>query len=438
MKINDSRAGKGVHGDGDWLRIARHVQDRILRDYLDVFSAARIDPHRRGQLKAIISQILLTDGLVSDRNEREWLSNSIGGEIVGLGPIDPPIHDPEVTEIMVNGPSQVFVEKRGRLQLTELRFRDDAHLLDVVRRIIAPMGRRIDQSSPMVDARLRDGSRVNAIIPPVAVDGPVVTIRKFTPTAHDLDDLVSLGSLTPEVAEFLCDCVRARLNMIVCGSTGSGKTTVLNVISEFIEAQRVITIEDAAELSLKNPHVVRLECRPGNLEGKGEVSVRQLVRNALRMRPDRIIIGECRGAEAFDMLQAMNTGHEGSMATIHSNGSEDALRRLEAMVIMADHNLPLRAIRDQIISAIDCVVHLVRQHDGSRIVHRVSLLDRTCLNVTVGLPPFTLVDLFSFCPFGSGLSGPANPVPGWCTDKFERAGLNVRRWEPVVLSRAIG
>lgn len=307
------------------------------------------------------------------RPERSRLLAEILNEVLGFGPISPLIDDPTVSEIMVNGPDRVYVERSGRIELSNTTFRDNDHVMHIIEKIVTPLGRRIDESSPMVDARLPDGSRVNAIIPPLALNGPTITIRKFSKTPLRVDDLIRLGTLTPEIARFLDACIKARLNVIVSGGTGSGKTTTLNVLSSFIpESDRIVTIEDAAELQLNQDHLVRLETRPPNVEGRGTITIRDLVRNSLRMRPDRIIVGEVRSGEALDMLQAMNTGHDGSLTTGHANSPRDMLARLETMVLMAGMDLPVRAIREQISSAIDLIVQQERIRDGSRRVTHVT------------------------------------------------------------------
>ncbi len=297
----------------------------------------------------------------------------ITDEILGLGPLEPLLRDETLTEVMVNGPQQVYIERDGKIELTNVTFQNDEHVMKIIQRIIAPIGRRVDESSPMVDARLADGSRVNAIIPPLSLVGPVITIRKFSATPYTVDDLVRFGTATPEMFEFLEACVKARLNIFVAGGTGSGKTTMLNILSSFIPGdERIVTIEDAAELQLRQEHVVTLEARPSNIEGKGAIPIRELVRNSLRMRPDRIIVGECRSAEALDMLQAMNTGHDGSMSTGHANTPRDMLSRLETMVLMAGMDLPLRAIREQVSSAVDLIVHQNRLKDGTRKIVNIT------------------------------------------------------------------
>ena len=331
------------------------------------------------------------------RADRLQLLQEIADDVLGYGPIDPFLSDPDVTEVMVNGPHQVWVEKEGRLTLTDVRFVDSTHLERIIEKIVGQVGRRIDESTPMVDARLPDGSRVNAVIHPLAIGGPFLTIRKFAVDPFTADDLVGLGTFTEKVSGFLRRCVHGRLNIIISGSTGSGKTTLLNVVSSFIpDSDRIVTIEDAAELRLNQLHVLGLESRPPNLEGKGQVTIRDLVRNSLRMRPDRIVVGEARGGEALDMLQAMNTGHDGSLTTIHSNAPRDTLARIETMVLMAGMDLPIRAIREQVASAVDLIVHLHRLRDGSRRV--------TAITEVVGMEGdvITTQDLFNF-DFGMGI-----------------------------------
>ena len=316
-----------------------------------------------------LSRIIESDSSAMTGVERRRLIGEVLADVVGLGPIQPLLADPSITEVMVNGPKSVYVEHAGKIYRSEATFKDEEHLRLIIDRIVSRIGRRIDEASPLVDARLEDGSRVNAIIPPLAVSGSTLTIRKFSHDALSVQDLIRLTTMSPEMAELLEACVRARLNIIISGGTGTGKTTLLNVVSSFIpDGERIISIEDAVELQLQQEHVVRLESRPPNIEGKGEVSIRDLVRNALRMRPDRIIVGEVRGAEALDMLQAMNTGHDGSLSTIHANSPRDALSRLETLVLMAGMDLPLRAIREQVASSVDVVVQLARLRDGTRRV----------------------------------------------------------------------
>jgi len=325
------------------------------------------------------------------RDERERLSREIADDILGHGPLERLLADDSVTEIMVNGPFDVWVERQGRLFETTVRFNDDSHLRRIINKMVAQVGRRIDESSPMVDARLPDGSRVNAVIPPLSLSGPLVTIRKFSKKRLDLNDMIRLGTLNTETVEFLQRCIHAELNVLISGGTGSGKTTLLNALSTAIpDADRIVTIEDAAELRLNQHHVLRLEARPKNIEGEGAIPIRDLVRNSLRMRPDRIIVGEVRGAEALDMLQAMNTGHDGSLSTVHANTPRDSLARVETMVLMAGYDLPVRAIRQQVASALDLIIHLERLEDGSRRVTTITEVQRMESDV------ITLQDLFTF------------------------------------------
>ena len=327
----------------------------------------------QGMVQQELNSIIEGGKLPLTARERQRLIREVHDDVLGLGPLQPLIDDNAVTEVMVNGPYKVYVERSGKLTLSQVRFKDEPHLRRVIERIVTKVGRRIDESSPLVDARLEDGSRVNAIIPPLAVSGSTLTIRKFSKDAMTVAELIERHSLTPEIAELLHACVVARLNIIVSGGTGTGKTTLLNVLSSFIpNDERIVSIEDAVELQLQQDHVVRLESRPPNVEGRGEVTIRDLVRNSLRMRPDRIIVGECRGGEALDMLQAMNTGHDGSLSTVHANTSRDALARLETLVLMAGMDLPLKAIREQVSSAIDVIIQLTRLRDGSRRVTSVT------------------------------------------------------------------
>jgi pilus assembly protein CpaF len=348
------------------------VQNRLINELdpkLDLSNQVEV----RRQIEELFGRIADEEGLALTRAERVRMLEQITDEILGLGPLEPLLRDETLTEVMVNGPQQVYIEREGKLELTNVTFQNDEHVMKIIQRIIAPIGRRVDESSPMVDARLADGSRVNAIIPPLSLVGPVITIRKFSATPYTVDDLVRFGTATPDMFEFLEACVKARLNVFVSGGTGSGKTTMLNILSSFIpDDERIVTIEDAAELQLRQEHVVTLEARPPNIEGKGQIPIRELVRNSLRMRPDRIVVGECRSAEALDMLQAMNTGHDGSMSTGHANTPRDMLSRLETMVLMAGMDLPLRAIREQISSAVDLIVHQNRLKDGTRKIVNIT------------------------------------------------------------------
>ena len=358
-----------VHEDFGLIRDA--VQKELLENSNTDVS---VNPERlKVMIEEVFNQVLEDEHLLYNHETRNQLLKLVVADIVGYGPIEPLLDNPDITEIMVNGPNQVYVEKFGLLKPTSVRFENEAHLMRVIDRIVSPIGRRVDESSPMVDARLPNGFRVNATIPPLSLDGATLTIRKFATRPFQVQDLISNNTLSISGANFLKACVEARINLVVSGGTGTGKTTFLNVLSSFIpEDERVITIEDTAELQLGKPHVVRLEKRPPNIEGKGEISIRQLVINALRMRPDRIVVGECRGGEAVDMLQAMNTGHDGSMTTIHANSTRDALSRIETMVMMAGMDLPLRAIREQVASSMELIVQLERMKDGTRKIVKIS------------------------------------------------------------------
>ena len=339
-------------------------------------------------LRAVTEQLAL-DRTPLTRDERRQIVREISDDILGYGPLEPFLRDDSVTEVMVNGPDRIYVERSGKLEETKSTFLDDAHLLRIIDKIVSQVGRRVDESSPMVDARLPDGSRVNAIIPPLSLRGPVLTIRKFSRDPYTMDDLINFGSVTAKAAHFLAACVQGKLNVLISGGTGTGKTTTLNALSAFVpNDERIVTIEDAAELQLQQEHVLPLESRPANIEGQGEVRIRELVRNALRMRPDRIIVGEVRGAETLDMLQAMNTGHEGSLTTIHANSPRDALARMETLVLTAGVELPLRAIREQVASAFDLLVQISRLVDGSRRISHVTEVLRMESDV------ITLQDIF--------------------------------------------
>ncbi|MEL7591789.1 MAG: CpaF family protein [Anaerolineaceae bacterium] len=357
----------------DFLLVRDAVQKDLISENNSINGGA-IDPEKiRAMIEQSFYQVLEEEKLLYNRDTRDQLLEWVVADIVGYGPIEPLLKDPDITEIMVNGYDEVFVEKFGMIEPTNVRFDNDMHLRRVIDRIVSPIGRRVDETSPMVDARLPNGYRVNATIPPLALDGAILTIRKFAARPFTAQDLIANTTMTVPLANFLKACVQARINLVVSGGTGSGKTTFLNMLSTFIpERERIITIEDTAELQLRQRHVVRLEKRPPNIEGKGEITIRQLVINALRMRPDRIVVGECRGGEALDMLQAMNTGHDGSMTTVHANSPRDALRRVETMVLMAGMEIPLKAIREQVASSIELVIHMERMKDGTRRVTQVS------------------------------------------------------------------
>ncbi|MBK5266126.1 MAG: CpaF family protein [Acidimicrobiia bacterium] len=337
-------------------------------------------------------------GLPLTSADRSQLINEIASDVLGYGPIDAILNDPDVTEVMVNGPNSIYVEKLGKLSQTDIRFVDATHLRRIIDKIVGQVGRRVDEATPMVDARLPDGSRVNAVIHPLAIGGPFLTIRKFSVDPLTEDDLIRFGSFDKRVADFMAGCVNGRLNIIISGGTGSGKTTMLNVVSSYIPSnERIATVEDAAELQLRQDHVLSLESRPPNLEGKGQITIRDLVRNTLRMRPDRIVVGEVRGGEALDMLQAMNTGHDGSLTTVHSNSPRDTLSRIETMVLMAGFDLPIRAIREQVSSAVDLIIHVARLRDGTRRVTHITEVEGMEGDI------ITLQDLFLF-DFGMGMS----------------------------------
>jgi pilus assembly protein CpaF len=379
----------------------------------------------RSRVESEIHDHLQQEGALS-RDDRDRLAAEIADDIFGYGPLERLLADPSISEIMVNGPHEIWIERQGRLSPTTLRFTDASHLRRIITKMVGQVGRRIDESSPLVDARLPDGSRVNAIIPPLSLSGPILTIRKFRQDRFDIEELVQLGTLSPEGADFLRRCIEAQLNVLVSGGTGSGKTTLLNALSAAVpESDRIVTIEDAAELRLDQRHVLRLEARPKNIEGEGEITIRDLVRNALRMRPDRIIVGEVRGAEALDMLQAMNTGHEGSLSTVHANSPRDALNRLETMVLMAGYELPLRAIRQHVSSALDLIVHLDRLDDGSRRVVEISEVQGMEGDM------ITLLKLFEFkvdrIEADRRIVGRLEPLglrPGFL-GKFERHGIEL-------------
>lgn len=378
----------------DVYHIRDRVQGKLLAETDGDVNLSHL-PQMRQMIETLFNQVLAEENLLYIRSVRSKMLEWVQSDILGYGPIEPLLNDGSITEVMVNGPKNVYVERRGLIEKTTVNFEDDAHLMRIIDRIVSPLGRRVDESSPMVDARLPNGYRVNATIPPLSLEGPVLTIRKFAQTPFTAQDLIANGTVSPNLVAFLKASVEARVNIVISGGTGTGKTTFLNVVSAFIPAtERIITIEDTAELQMKQDHVIRVEYRPPNIEGKGEVSIRRLVINALRMRPDRIIVGESRGGEALDMLQAMNTGHDGSMTTIHSNGPRDTLRRIETMVLMAGTELTLRAIREQVSSAVDLVVHMDRMRDGTRRVTKVTEVQ--------GMEGETIVmqDLFEFVQTG--------------------------------------
>jgi pilus assembly protein CpaF len=377
----------------EYYELKTRIHDRLI-DLMDLSLIDSIDRHElKSEITSLVKRILAEEenGVPLNLVERERLFREIQDEVLGLGPLEPFLQDITVSDILVNTYRQIYVERFGILEPTEARFKDDNHLRKIIDKIVSTVGRRVDESSPMVDARLPDGSRVNAIIPPLAIDGPMLSIRRFAKDRLEMEDLMSLETLTTEIGEILKGIVKARLNVLISGGTGSGKTTLLNVLSRFIpEHERIVTIEDAAELQLKQEHVVRLETRPPNIEGRGEVTQRDLVRNSLRMRPDRIIVGEVRGKEALDMLQAMNTGHDGSLTTIHANSSRDALMRLETMVAMTGLEIPGDFLRRYVSSAIDVVIHLARLSDGSRKI--ISFQEITGMEGNI----ITLQEIFSF------------------------------------------
>jgi pilus assembly protein CpaF len=429
MDLQERLAGAGATSDGGpdvFAEVKNRVHLAVIGELGPRLFNADMNPvaMRERVLGDIRLQLDREEELA--RADRERLTGEIADDILGHGPLERLLADETVTEIMVNGPHDIWVERRGQLHETTARFTDDSHLRRIINKMVAQVGRRIDESSPMVDARLPDGSRVNAIIPPLSLTGPLVTIRKFSKRRLDPMDLVRLGTMSSETVEFVQRCVVAELNVLVSGGTGSGKTTLLNALSTAIpDRDRIVTIEDAAELRLNQRHVLRLEARPKNIEGQGEIAIRELVRNALRMRPDRIIVGEVRGSEALDMLQAMNTGHDGSLSTVHANSPRDALARVETMVLMAGYELPIRAIRQQVASALDLIMHLERMQDGSRRVTSIVEVGRMESEV------ITLSELFKFCvdevlPDGTVVGGlRSTGLRPTFLDKFERRGITL-------------
>jgi len=409
----------------EFRQVREEVQQFLVNEVKsvdDVGGAAKL----RQLVEPVFHRAVENANLIVSRVERSRLMDMILADILGFGPIQPLLDRDDITEIMINGPKQIYIEHKGKLELTDIKFIDDNHVMQIIERIVAPIGRRIDEASPMVDARLPDGSRVNAVIPPLSLVGPCITIRKFRKDPYKIEDLVRFKSLTANVAEFIQACVHARLNIIVSGGTGSGKTTMLNVVSNFIpEDERIATVEDAAELQLQQPHVVRLEKRPPNMEGKGGIGIRELVINCLRMRPDRIVVGEVRSGEALDMLQAMNTGHDGSLTTVHSNSARDTLNRIETMVLMSGMELPLRAIRQQMASAVDLIIHLERMRDGTRRVVQIAEV--------LGMEGETILmqDIFMFHHAGMDDDGKllgelrATGLRPRCNDRLEEAGITL-------------
>jgi pilus assembly protein CpaF len=409
---------------GSYFDLKTRVQNKLLSELDPSMDITRTDEVRR-TIQELFEQILAEENIVLSRPERARLFEQIAAEILGLGPLQPLLEDDTITEIMVNGPKNVYIERKGRLHRVPVTFESNDHVMRVIDRIVAPLGRRIDESSPYVDARLQDGSRVNAVIPPISLVGPTLTIRKFSKNPITVEQLIQFGSVTAEAVQFLKACVEARLNILISGGTGSGKTTLLNVMSSFIpDDERIITIENAAELQLRQEHVVTLESRPPNIEGRGEITIRDLVINSLRMRPERIIVGECRGGETLDMLQAMNTGHDGSMTTAHANSPRDALARVETMCLMAGMDLPVRAIREQVSSAIDVICQQERMRDGTRKVTAVTEVSGMEGDI------ITMTDIFVFEQTGVengkivGRLRPTGLRPKFM-DKIEAAGINL-------------
>ncbi len=420
-----ARQQKLENGDR-FTHLKREIHKHLIAG-MDLSSVGTMDDYElRRELRRGIEELCDVRADLMSQSDRDRLVNEVIDETLGLGPIEPLLRDPTVTDILINGPQTVYVERRGRLERTNVAFHDCQHLVEIVQRVASRMGRRLDESSPMVDARLDDGSRVNAVIAPLALDGALVSIRRFSAKPMLAGDLIARDSVANEMIDFLAACVKARLNIVISGSTGSGKTTFLNMLSGYIpEDQRIATIEDAAELQLQQPHIARMETRPANLEGRGVVSARDLLRNSLRMRPDRIIVGECRGEEAFDMLQAMTTGHDGSLTTIHANDTRDAINRLEMLVGMAGYDLPIWVIHRQIASAIDLVVHCARLSGGQRKVMQISEL--TGMEGDV----FNMHDIFSFEQTGVDGSGRAVGrfracgVRPHCCERIKSAGIDL-------------
>jgi pilus assembly protein CpaF len=409
---------------GSYFDLKTRVQNKLLAEIDPSMDATKTDEVRR-TIQDLFDQILAEENIVLSRPERARLFEQIAAEILGLGPLQTLLEDDTITEIMVNGPKNIYIERKGKLHRVPITFESNDHVMRIIDRIVAPLGRRIDESSPYVDARLQDGSRVNAVIPPISLVGPVLTIRKFSKNPISIEQMIQFGTITNEAVQFLKACVEARLNIVISGGTGSGKTTLLNVLSGFIpDDERILTIENAAELQLRQEHVVTLESRPPNIEGRGEVSIRDLVNNALRMRPERIIVGECRGGETLDMLQAMNTGHDGSMTTAHANTPRDAISRIETMCLMAGMDLPVRAIREQIAGAVDVICQQARMRDGSRKVTTITEVSGMEGDV------ITMTDIFVFEQTGTengriiGRTRPTGLRPKFM-DKIELAGIHL-------------
>jgi len=409
---------------GSYFDLKTRVQNKLLSELDPSMDITRTDDVRR-TIQDLFEQILAEENIVLSRPERARLFEQIAAEILGFGPLQPLLEDDTITEVMVNGPKNVYIERKGKLHRVPVTFENNDHVMRVIDRIVAPLGRRIDESSPYVDARLPDGSRVNAVIPPISLVGPTLTIRKFSKNPITIDQLIQFGSITNEAVQFLKACVEARLNVLISGGTGSGKTTLLNIMSGFIpDDERIITIENAAELQLRQEHVVTLESRPPNIEGRGEITIRDLVINSLRMRPERIIVGECRGGETLDMLQAMNTGHDGSMTTAHANTPRDALSRVETMCLMAGMELPVKAIREQAASAIDVICQQERMRDGTRKVTYITEVSGMEGDI------ITMTDIFTFEQTGMeagkvvGRLRPTGLRPKFI-DKMEAAGISL-------------
>jgi pilus assembly protein CpaF len=422
-----SHAGSALEATTEGYIALKGELHRRIVDKLDVKTLQTLQPDRlRGELRELLASMVMASRAPLNQSERERIIKELLDELTGLGPLETLLRDPTISDILVNGPATVFVERAGKLEPALIRFDDDAHLMRIINRIVSRVGRRVDETSPMVDARLPDGSRVNAIIPPLALDGPALSIRRFGVTALKARDLVVLGSVTPAAMAFMGACVRAKANVLISGGTGSGKTTLLNALSSFIpEDERIVTIEDSAELKLQQPHVVRLETRPPNIEGKGEITARELVRNCLRMRPDRIVVGEVRSSEVLDMLQAMNTGHEGSMTTVHANTTRDALSRLESMVGMAGLPLTETATRQIISRAIHVIVQLNRGVDGHRRI--MSVAEITGSEGTM----ISMQEIFRFDQKGIDAKGRvqgelvASGIRARILDRIQRAGVDV-------------